>query len=261
MAAPVPGESGVDPEYARRLRRGPALWRGGARPRHAGRSGGTAPRCGPPAASAFSTSPKGSWRTPSGYWSLAWPSVGASDNRDWLQVIAAGLGAAYALHGHLTEGRALLEEALRESLRTGARGNRAFWVVRLSEVCRLAGRITEAWQYTPPGTRSGPATAGTRGRAHSRSTSLARSMPTPTLLISRRPNPLPAGARAGGGARDAPAPGALPPGPRLALREDSPARSRARAALSRAARRYYRRMAMTFWLPETEAALAQIEER
>src|SRR5262245_10845326 len=71
----------------------------------------------------------------------------ASDNRDWLQLIAAGLGAAYALQGHLAEGRALLEEGINESLRTGTRGNRAFWIVRLSEVCRLMGRGEEAWQH------------------------------------------------------------------------------------------------------------------
>jgi Flp pilus assembly protein TadD len=37
-------------------------------------------------------------------------------------------------------------------------------------------------------------------------------------------------------------------------------REQARAALSRAME-MYRAMDMTFWLPETEAALAQVEER
>ena len=160
----------------------------------------------------------------------------ASDNRDWLQVIAAGLGAAYALHGHLTEGRALLEEALRESLRTGTRGNRAFWVVRLSEVCRLAGRIEEAWQYAHQAldlARQQQAHGDEALALHQLGTVHAHTHPTD---IPPAADPLPAGARAGGGARDAPAPGALPPGPRLALREDSPAAQRARAALSTAAR-------------------------
>jgi tetratricopeptide (TPR) repeat protein len=66
----------------------------------------------------------------------------ASGDRDNLRPIVAGLGYASALHGHLTERRALLEEGSS----TGAR-QRALWVVWLSEVCRLAGRDTEAWQY------------------------------------------------------------------------------------------------------------------
>src|SRR5262245_6616277 len=59
--------------------------------------------------------------------------------------VGSGLGHAYALQGRLAEGRALLEEAMRESIRLGARN--AYWVVRLSEVCRLAGHREEAWQH------------------------------------------------------------------------------------------------------------------
>jgi class 3 adenylate cyclase/tetratricopeptide (TPR) repeat protein len=70
----------------------------------------------------------------------------ASGNRNWLPIIAAGLGYASALQGRLAEGRALLEEGISESIRTGARQspNRAAW---LSEVCRLTGRSAEAWQH------------------------------------------------------------------------------------------------------------------
>src|SRR5262249_4915745 len=64
----------------------------------------------------------------------------ASGNRSWLRVIVAGLGYAYALQGHLAEGRALLEEAISESFSTGALHNLSFRVAWLSEVCRLAGR-------------------------------------------------------------------------------------------------------------------------
>ena len=71
----------------------------------------------------------------------------ASGNRDWLRAIAAGLGYAYALQGRLAEGRALLEEAISESIRTGALQGHAHWVAWLSEVCRLAGRGEEAWQH------------------------------------------------------------------------------------------------------------------
>jgi tetratricopeptide (TPR) repeat protein len=56
------------------------------------------------------------------------------------------MGYAYALQGRLTEGRALLEETISEESRTGARQapQRVAW---LSEVCRLAGHGEEAWQY------------------------------------------------------------------------------------------------------------------
>ena len=70
----------------------------------------------------------------------------ASGNRNWLYMTMAGLGAAAALQGRLVEGRALLEEALRESLRMGGHAH-APTAVRLSEVCRLAGRSAEAWQH------------------------------------------------------------------------------------------------------------------
>src|SRR5262249_35868821 len=69
----------------------------------------------------------------------------ASGNRDWLRGLAAGLGYAYALQGRLVEGRALLEEAISESGRTGARN--AYWVTWLSEGCRLTGHCEEAWQH------------------------------------------------------------------------------------------------------------------
>jgi class 3 adenylate cyclase/tetratricopeptide (TPR) repeat protein len=69
----------------------------------------------------------------------------ASGNRVWFPMIVASLGYAYALHGRLAEGRALLEEAIREDIRAGS--NLAYRVAWLSEVCRLAGRGEEAWQH------------------------------------------------------------------------------------------------------------------
>jgi class 3 adenylate cyclase/tetratricopeptide (TPR) repeat protein len=71
----------------------------------------------------------------------------ASGNRSWFRAIAASLGYASALQGRLAEGHALLEEAISESTRTGAVQNQAYWVVWLSEVCRLAGCGEEAWQH------------------------------------------------------------------------------------------------------------------
>ena len=71
----------------------------------------------------------------------------ASGNRTLLRPIVAGLGYAYALQGRLAEGRALLEEAISESIRTGGLQGHASRVAWLSEVCRLAGRGEEAWQH------------------------------------------------------------------------------------------------------------------
>jgi tetratricopeptide (TPR) repeat protein len=71
----------------------------------------------------------------------------ASGNRTWLSRIAAGLGYASALQGHLAEGRALLEEAISEDIHTGALQDHANRLARLSEVCRLAGRDAEAGQH------------------------------------------------------------------------------------------------------------------
>jgi tetratricopeptide (TPR) repeat protein len=66
----------------------------------------------------------------------------ASGDRSWLRGIVAGLGYAYARQGRLAEGHMLLEEAISESIRTGAPYVIAY--TRLSEVCRLAGRGEEA---------------------------------------------------------------------------------------------------------------------
>jgi class 3 adenylate cyclase/tetratricopeptide (TPR) repeat protein len=71
----------------------------------------------------------------------------ASGHRLWLRPIAGGLGYAYALQGRLVEGRALLEEASSESIRTGGLRGLASLVAWLSEVCRLMGRGEEAWQH------------------------------------------------------------------------------------------------------------------
>jgi tetratricopeptide (TPR) repeat protein len=71
----------------------------------------------------------------------------ASDNQNELRWIAAALGAALALQGRFTAGRALLEEAISVTIRTGAREFHSRWVAWLSEVGRLAGRGEEAWQH------------------------------------------------------------------------------------------------------------------
>src|SRR5262249_12066616 len=69
----------------------------------------------------------------------------ASGSRLLLPTIVAGLGYAAALQGRLTEGCALLEEAVSESRRMGAQ-HAVHWAW-LSEGCRLAGRDAEAGQH------------------------------------------------------------------------------------------------------------------
>jgi tetratricopeptide (TPR) repeat protein len=71
----------------------------------------------------------------------------ASGNRNDLRSIAAHLGSAYALQGHLAEGRVLLEEGISVTTRMGMLQQLSRLVAWLSEVCRLAGRGEEAWQY------------------------------------------------------------------------------------------------------------------
>jgi class 3 adenylate cyclase/tetratricopeptide (TPR) repeat protein len=71
----------------------------------------------------------------------------ASGDRAWLPGIVASLGYAAVLQGRLAEGCALLEEAIREESRMGVPQNHSSRVRRLSEVCRLTGRYDEAWQH------------------------------------------------------------------------------------------------------------------
>src|SRR4029450_3431802 len=94
----------------------------------------------------------------------------ASGNRNWLQVIGAGLGYAAALQGRLTEGGALLEEGISESRRTGGRLGNAYRLAWLSDVCRLAGHGAEAWQHARPAVALAPQQkgAGGEGRAVAR---------------------------------------------------------------------------------------------
>jgi tetratricopeptide (TPR) repeat protein len=71
----------------------------------------------------------------------------ASGQRAWLRGIVTGLVSAYTLQGRLAEGCALLEEAIREEISMGALRGHSLRVAWLSEVCRLEGRGEEAWQH------------------------------------------------------------------------------------------------------------------
>ena len=181
----------------------------------------------------------------------------ASGNRNWFRVIAAGLGYASALQGRLAEGRALLEEAISESIRTGGLLGHAYRVAWLSEVCRLAGRGEEAWQHARQALdlarqqkeRGDEALALHQlGVVHAHAdppdVAQAEAHYQQALALAEElgMRPLQAHCHRGLGT----------------LYATTGQREQARAALSTAIE-MYRAMDMTFWLPETEAALAQVD--
>jgi tetratricopeptide (TPR) repeat protein len=171
-----------------------------------------------------------------------------------LQLMAMQLGSAYARQGRLAEGRALVEEAISESIRRGAPFAAPF--VRLSEVCHLAERFDEAWQHA----RQALALARqqkTRGhearalyqlgvvQAHADPPGAAQAeayyQQALTLAEELGMRPLQAHCHRSLGT----------------LYAATGQREQARAELSTALT-MYQAMEMTFWLPQTEAALAQV---
>jgi tetratricopeptide (TPR) repeat protein len=182
----------------------------------------------------------------------------ATSHRNWLSRIAAGLGSAAALQGRLAEGRALLEEAISESSRTGELQGQADRVAWLSEVCRLAGRGEEAWQHARQALdlarqqkeRGGEAHAlyqlgAVQAHADPPDTAQAEAFYQQALTLAEAlgMRPLQAHCHLGLGTLYV----------RIGRLEQ------ACAALSTAIG-LYRAMDMTFWLPQAEAALAQIGE-
>jgi tetratricopeptide (TPR) repeat protein len=181
----------------------------------------------------------------------------ASGNLDWLRRTVAGLGYAYALQGRLAEGRALVEEAISESIRTGARQNQSRWVAWLSEVCRLAGRGDEAWQRARQAfdlarrqkERGNEALAlhqlgAVHAHADPPDAAQAEAHYQQALALAEAlgMRPLQAHCHRGLGT--------------LYAKTGRP--EQARAALATAIA-LYRAMEMTFWLPQAEAALAAVE--
>ena len=180
----------------------------------------------------------------------------ASGNRSgFLRVIVAGLGYASALWGRLAEGHALLEEAISESIRTGAR-HATHRVVWLSEVCRLAGRGEEAWQHARRALdlawqrkeRGNEALALHQlGALHAHAAppdvaqAEAHYQQALALAEALGMHPLQAHCHHGLGR----------------LYGQTGRGEQARAALTTAID-LYRAMDMTFWLPQAEAALAQV---
>jgi tetratricopeptide (TPR) repeat protein len=181
----------------------------------------------------------------------------ASGYQDLWPAIVAGLGSAYALQGRLTEGRTLLQEAISESIRTGAlRGWIYAW---LSEVCRLAGHGDEAWQHARQAldlarqqkARGDEALALLQlGAVHAHAdpcdVAQAEASYQQALALAEAlgMRPLVAHCHQGLGTLHA------------ALGQEEQARVELSTAIN-----LYRTMEMTFWLPQAEAVLAQVEER
>jgi class 3 adenylate cyclase/tetratricopeptide (TPR) repeat protein len=180
----------------------------------------------------------------------------ASGERNNVRTVAGNLGFAYALHGRLTAGRALLEEGISEGIRTGALQGHAYRVALLSEVCRLAGRDEEAWQYACQAldlARQQKARGDEALALHQLGVVYAHADPPDAaqaeayyqqafaLAEELGMRPLQAHCHLGLG--------------RLYARTGQ--RERTRVELSTATE-MYRAMEMTLWLPQAEAALAQI---
>jgi tetratricopeptide (TPR) repeat protein len=182
----------------------------------------------------------------------------ASDNRGWSRQIAAGLGQAYALAGHLSEGFALLEEALRNDVRTGALHAHSEHLARLSEVCLLAGRLDEARQYAHR--------ALDLARQHRERGYEARALcQLGAVYASDDPSHIePAATHYRQALAFAEACGMRPLQAHChrglgTLYVRTGQRAPARSALASAIA-LYRAMDMPFWRPEAEAALAQVNE-
>jgi tetratricopeptide (TPR) repeat protein len=182
-----------------------------------------------------------------------------SGDRTWLRWILASLGSVYALHGRPTGGHVLLEEASSESRRTGGlRGHahRAGW---LSEACRMAGRGEEAWQHA----RMALDLARQQKERGSEALDLHQ------LGVVQAHTDPPDAAQAEAyyrqafalaehlGMRPLQAHCHLDLGALYVVIDQ---REQARTELA-AAIALYRAMRMTFWLPQAEAALAQVAGR
>ena len=183
----------------------------------------------------------------------------ASGDRAWLRWILAGLGFASALQGRLAEGRALLEEASSESIRTGGLRGHANRLAWLSEVCRLAGDGDEAWQHACQALdlawqqkeRGSEALAlyqlsVVQAHADPPDTAQAEAHYQQALALAEElgMRPLQAHCHLGLGT----------------LYARTGQQEQARTELS-VATTLYRAMEMTFWLPQVEAARAQVKEQ
>ena len=170
---------------------------------------------------------------------------------------AAALGLAYALDGRVAAGLPLAVHGV-EQVVTGGRPRKLVPVIAyLSEAYLVAGRLEEAHQHAAQ-TLDLARQCQYRGHQARALWLLGESTARQASPRERaRRRPLPPGPRPGRGTRHASAPGALPPRPRHAVCHDRSARADPYRAVD--CYRAVSAMEMTFWLPATEAALAQVD--
>ena len=184
----------------------------------------------------------------------------ASGQRVSLGDVAERLGEAYVHTGRLAEGLALLEEARRDDLRTGTLGGHYVSHLRqLSAVYLLAGRVDEAWQRACQAldlARERKARGEEAHALHQLGAVHAHTDPADVtqatahyqqalvLADALGMRPLQTHCHLGLGTLYA------------SIGQREPARAELSAAMD-----LCRAMDMTFWLPQTEAALAQVEGR
>jgi tetratricopeptide (TPR) repeat protein len=180
----------------------------------------------------------------------------ASGYRNWLRNAMVSLGSAYTLQGRLAEGRTLLEEAIRDDIHRNSLQEHARLFTWLSEVCRLAGHSAEAGQHARQALdlarqlkqRGNEARALHQlGVVHAHADppdaaqAAAHYQQALALAEELGMRPLQAHCHLGLGT----------------LYRQTGEREQARNALT-AAIDLYRAMEMTFWLPQAEAALVQV---
>jgi tetratricopeptide (TPR) repeat protein len=173
--------------------------------------------------------------------------------------LATALGVAYILYGRVTAGLALVEQGVEQEVGSDRSRRLALMVTGLSEAYLLAGRLEDAHQraaqaldlarqYKQRGTQAWALWLLGESTAHQASPegepAAGRYRQALTLAEELGMRPLQAHCHRGLGT----------------LYAATGQREQARAALSTAID-LYRAIDMTFWLPQTEAALAQVEGR
>jgi tetratricopeptide (TPR) repeat protein len=181
----------------------------------------------------------------------------ASGHRVWSIAMAAGLGYAYVLQGRLAEGYALVEKAVREEHSMGTLGYHAPKLAWLSEVCRRTGRGAEAWQHAHQ------ALALARQHKQYANEALALHQLGAVHAYADPPDVAQAEAHYHQALALAEELGMRPLAAHChhglgRLYATTGQREQARAELSTALD-MYRTLEMTFWFPETEAVLAQVD--
>ena len=214
-------------------------------------------RCASRAPRLACTSPRGTWKRPSGCSRRAWPSV-VPPGKTSLGTIVGAWVRHMPTRDVSPRACALLEEARRDDLRTGRLGGSYVTHLRqLSAVYLLAGRFDEAWQHACQAldlarqlkARGNEAHALFQlGAVHAQASppdvqqAEARYQEALTLAEALGMRPLQAHCHRGLGT----------------LYAKTGQQEQARAALATAIE-LYRAMEMTFWLPQAEAALAAAE--